>query len=399
MQVTGAAQQQDCNSFDVFDTLIARTVREPEDVFSIVEQTFPYPGFRQLRTTAQRQLGLCNFNQIYENLQRIAGISQELAMQLQTAELMAEHRVSIPIRAVLDLVQDGDVLISDMYLSGDTIFWLLKKHGFNKKVIIYVTAQGKRTGESYRYVLAHRKIQKHYGDNHHSDIVMAERFGITPVHVTVSAPNATEKLLLDAGLEAASNLLRTFRLASPFLESPTLWQEQARDNIPFLFYMARQLKQIMDAEKRSALYFITRDGCLLHQVFSLLYPSVETHTLYSSRVVHRNPSPDYKVYLKSIYKGRDASLLFDIHGGFASGRELYHELFGHYPRVHVCFPIQDPVPYDGLTFELARVTAAWELYNCDVIGTLVNYCTQFGPVYAPNEFDVVRCKKVHSSFA
>ena len=386
------------NSFDVFDTLIARTVREPEDVFSIVEQTFPYPGFRRLRTTAQYQLGLCNLNQIYENLQRIAGISQELTLQLQTAELMAEYRVSIPIRSVLNLVQDGDILISDMYLSGDTILWLLKKHGFNRKVLTHVTPQGKRTGESYRHILAHHKIHKHYGDNAHSDIAVAANFGIQPVHITVSAPNATENLLLNNGLDATANLLRTFRLASPSLETPTIWLEQARDNIPFLFYMARQLKHILDTEKRSALYFITRDGCLLHQVFSLLYPSVETHILYSSRVVHRNPSADYKSYLKSIYKGRDASLLFDLHGGFASGRELYQELFGHYPRVHIGFPIPNPILYDGLTFESNRSTAAWEVYNCDIMGTLVNYDAQFGPVYAPNEFDVGKCKEVHEAF-
>ncbi len=45
--------RQKVNSFDVFDTLIARSVKHPQDIFTIIERTFPQPNFRKQRIDAE----------------------------------------------------------------------------------------------------------------------------------------------------------------------------------------------------------------------------------------------------------------------------------------------------------------------------------------------------------
>ena len=43
------------NSFDIFDTLLARTVENPTDIFDIVEKTYSYPNFKNIRIQSQNQ--------------------------------------------------------------------------------------------------------------------------------------------------------------------------------------------------------------------------------------------------------------------------------------------------------------------------------------------------------
>ena len=46
---------REIKSFDIFDTLIARTVKNPIDVFDIVEKQFPYNNFKFIRLQSQNQ--------------------------------------------------------------------------------------------------------------------------------------------------------------------------------------------------------------------------------------------------------------------------------------------------------------------------------------------------------
>ena len=40
------------HSFDIFDTLLTRTVKNPTDIFDIIELNYPYPKFKELRLLA-----------------------------------------------------------------------------------------------------------------------------------------------------------------------------------------------------------------------------------------------------------------------------------------------------------------------------------------------------------
>jgi len=57
-------------SFDIFDTLLARTVECPTDIFDIIEKNFPYTNFRNIRLQAQRDSN-DTINSIYNEFKNI----------------------------------------------------------------------------------------------------------------------------------------------------------------------------------------------------------------------------------------------------------------------------------------------------------------------------------------
>ena len=57
-------------SFDVFDTLLARTVETPTDIFDIVEKQFPYNNFKNIRIQVQNQ-SIQEMDAIYDEFKKI----------------------------------------------------------------------------------------------------------------------------------------------------------------------------------------------------------------------------------------------------------------------------------------------------------------------------------------
>jgi len=126
----------------------------------------------------------------------------------------------------------------------------------------------------------------------------------------------------------------------------------------------------MKQENRTRLLLITRDCCLLKHIFPVLYPDIECLELHSSRKVNINPNQEYKNYLKSIYN-HDTSLIFDLFGAFRTGRVLFKEIFGEYPRVHLLGYdkfFQGSEIFPGLTY---TSTKCFESLNFDCIGSLL----------------------------
>jgi hypothetical protein len=111
------------NSFDIFDTLLARNVKDPTDIFLIVELTYPYPNFKNLRLTAQNNSNHL-MDDIYNQFQTITGETNEVIQSLREFELKTEMENTIPIMTNISKIKDGDIFVSDMYLSHNEIIRL-----------------------------------------------------------------------------------------------------------------------------------------------------------------------------------------------------------------------------------------------------------------------------------
>jgi predicted HAD superfamily hydrolase len=166
--------------------------------------------------------------------------------------------------------------------------------------------------------------------------------------------------------------MREFRHQNPYDISSLqydLYNDQAEYNIPILIFLSNELYNILVNENRTTLLLLTRDGCLLKKIFRLIYPDIKCLDLQASRFIHRNPTEEYKEYLKSMYDHKTC-LIFDLFGAFKSGRELYMEIFGAYPRVHLLgrlFINYKAENYKGLTY---TGYINLEGFNVDTIGTL-----------------------------
>src|SRR5262245_31827283 len=111
------------NSFDVFDTLIARRGVEPVSVLHKLEARSGIVGLAAARGRADQRLGAqgkpYQLANIWDEVRRALGLTADAARRLMELEVQIEHEAVVPIRENLARVGDGDLLVSDTYLSSD----------------------------------------------------------------------------------------------------------------------------------------------------------------------------------------------------------------------------------------------------------------------------------------
>jgi predicted HAD superfamily hydrolase len=121
------------NSFDVFDTLIARRRVEPKKLPEKLEIRAGLPGLAANRLAADRKLGTrgrpWSLHDIWMEVGRELNLDAATTDRLEEFEIQIEHEEVIPITENLALVNDGDVLISDTYLPAGIVLSLLRKAG------------------------------------------------------------------------------------------------------------------------------------------------------------------------------------------------------------------------------------------------------------------------------
>jgi hypothetical protein len=367
------------NSFDVFDTIIARQCKDPRDIFDIVENNFPYKNFKNIRIESERiayekyNINM-NIDHIYEVFKMLTNDNIE---KIKDYEINKEIEYSIPIVSNINKIKPGDIYVSDMYLKPEHIYKLLSHHKINIDNKLYVTSCGKSTGKIYESLLKKYSIQMHTGDNYHSDIIMAQKYNINTCYTTISSFTTTETLLYNLGYIDFQQSIRKCRLANPYQVKSNeyeLYHQQITYNIPLLILFSIEIKKIIDKENLNKVLFFTRDCCLLYKIFHKLYPTIEIIEYASSRIIHLEPSIGYVNYIKQHYT--EKSIIIDLYGSFSSGRKLYMDVFGKYPRVHLFIHDKSKPLYNRLTCTLSNIYNITyfhyiETLNYDMKGTLL----------------------------
>jgi predicted HAD superfamily hydrolase len=73
-------------------------------------------------------------------------LSYDMMNRLKEFEFQVELNKTYLVQQNYRLIQDGDILISDMYLSEERIHRLLDSAGYDKHTKVYVSNGGKREG-------------------------------------------------------------------------------------------------------------------------------------------------------------------------------------------------------------------------------------------------------------
>jgi hypothetical protein len=373
---------------------LARTVYNPTDIFDIVESKFPYSGFKQLRIASQQRSN-GTFDDIYLQFKVLTNLPDELISALKEFEITTEINNTIPICCNISKINDGDILVSDMYLSEDILTRLIRHNGISKDVKIYVSPSGKHNGSMWTRLNNLYKINSHLGDNVHSDIEMAKRHGILGIYTDAYKFTHLEKTMLDIDVNI-SNIFRRFRLSNPYDPNSIyykLYNQQIQYNIPLLLHMCRSLEIILKTENRDTVLFLSRDGCLIIKLFMHLYPQYKSIYFDSSRLINKNPSVEYLEYVKGVYN-KDKCILFDLHGSFKSGRALFMKLFNCLPRIYIFDVTSKQEIYDGMSYT-SSISERIEELNPDIVGTLVNF-NETGAIRAPCDINKEVCYTIHS---
>lgn len=403
LHASPAPRRRRVRSFDIFDTLLARRVERPVDIFGLVERKQGVHDFARRRVWAEGQAN-GTWAHIYDVYQQSFGLTDAERERLMSLELQEELDNIFLIAPTASRVRDGDILVSDMYLPTHAIQALLARAGFVRNASLFLSPAGKHSGTIWPQLMAVFDIELHVGDNAHSDVFMARRAGLLAEHATLHEMTATERLLFDEVSRPLAMLLREFRLSNPHAPESMphrMWSAQVH-NVPLLLLTAAQLGAMAKREGLSRILLTTRDGCLLEKVFATLPPpdGITAIRFHSSRAVLRQGGPEYEAYLRSTYLP-NSSIIFDLHGSFASGRPLFMKVFGGLPRVHIMDHVgKDDAPlYPGLTFSTDRVdTDTIELLNLDVFGPLLAMDEKLRDIRGPLScYTLSTVKSAHSA--
>ena len=269
------------NSFDVFDTLLARRYFTSDPVWHHLAKEYNLPNFVQQRKSADT--GGRSYDQIYDQLVATGAITAEQRNAIATRELELEIETSFPVQKNVDRVQDGDILISDMYLSGPAILQFVRSIGMDKQVTIYQSNGDKSNGTIWQQLNA-VKPGFHLGDNLNSDVTQARNHGINGEHYAGTHFNQFEQDYFESGLLNLATLAREVRLRSGSAKYEDFSDLSASLNLPLMFVACEMLYRKYAGRP---LVFLGRDCQLMHRIYNEYY-ELSYYLPFSRRVAYDN---------------------------------------------------------------------------------------------------------------
>lgn len=289
-------------SFDLFDTLMLRSVSKPEYIFDLVETAYnhenpskPISNFRSKRIWAERKARKANhyhevnIDYIYSFLRYRHDIKQRLEQLEKTIEI----NTCLPNQCMIGIFQKcremgKDVfIVTDMYLDRNTIVNILQKIGIDN-VEIYLSSEIQKTklsGELFSYVLQDKKIDAknliHIGDNPITDIESPRKLGIDAAeriaNNSIDRPHLSNDLFTD--------YLGTFIVNT--LDVNDLCDEEKTKALigytvmgPFLYEFCKWTHDYAKRNHIDKIAFVAREGYLLKKVYEEVYPEDVNNTYY-----------------------------------------------------------------------------------------------------------------------
>ena len=302
-------------SFDIFDTLIKRDVVKPIDVFKVVEKISGYEGFAQKRVLAENiARNKTNKNEIsLQDIYECLGVSEYDKEKLMEVEIDCEIKISAPN---LDMISFFNrckefkqvILVSDMYLTRDVIEKILKKNqvmGYQKFYLSNEVDKTKLNGELFKFVLNDLQIKAdkilHIGNSFRADYLAPKKFGIK------SLKCATYKNRLQ---RKYSNVLNgnilNFELLNNFLNNHTPNTTDTYYKFgyevfgPLLYGFIRWLYKEARDKGIEQIFFLSRDGYVMKQLYEELDLSIPSFYLEVSRRSLRVPTFNKKQLFNEI---------------------------------------------------------------------------------------------------
>jgi hypothetical protein len=308
-------------TFDLFDTLVARYCVDPLAIFRIVETKSRTPNFARLRQDVEATLwraGNYSLDDVYAGLGQVTDWSQAKLAQLKMLELAEEWNNLFPIEEMVSRVQHDDLIISDMYLPMSFLRKIVDKKCRLPGLKIHLSNHGKHHGTIWPEILSSHRILRHFGDNHHSDVVQAGKAGINAEYVTVSGWSEGEAVLVSVGLPEFAKAVRKARLTSFSFDKMGRQAQLAQMdcNIPFLIVAATLLVRHANAVGADTLLMCGRDSNmwvhLLEWIVGLSGRKMAVHYFPSSRELLLSKTPAYEAYF-TLLRGQ-RTIIADISG-------------------------------------------------------------------------------------
>lgn len=335
----------DVITFDIFDTLITRNIYEPDDLFRLMERIIKnkygkevsFPSLRKhSESIACHKKGkFCCIEDIYAAMGEITGWSANFINEIKQLEIKLEYQLVVPRSDMVTLIKklrhDGKkiILLSDMYLTEQTILEMLQKCGYGTDDFqeIWISCElgmRKDDGSMWDHFFSIYGCCRtiHVGDNTRSDIQMvADRkhdtfYVMNPRYQLKLSPWDTLLRSVDDGSVDTSickgMIVNGMLFNSPFcvnkFAKPVIKDFFQIGFIGFGMLLSGFMKEIYGRVASNAkLLFLSRDGYLLKKIYDRLYPGSQAMYFLTSRraasvAAIRNES-DIRTILRRQYRG------------------------------------------------------------------------------------------------
>ena len=301
------------SSFDIFDTCLVRKCGTPMDFFDVLSyKVFEgrvsedvRRGFVVERRRAEQE-ACADDRATLEDIYQVFEFSHPQLVSkkdMLKKELECEKMMLVPVLTVRklidDLRQNGHkiIFISDMYLSSGFIKSLLVEYGFfHEEDAIYVSCEEGKTkssGELYKHIEEKEGIScqdwEHYGDNVHSDILMAQKYGIKTHQISHDyTPYPKKWKNNDYNLSyRVESVLAGVSRALHHSEDANSHKDFVLDLIA-PFYCSLVYRILYDASRKGIekLFFCARDAYQMYRIAQrevALFPNLSVEYVYISR--------------------------------------------------------------------------------------------------------------------
>jgi hypothetical protein len=290
------------NSFDMFDTLVARRCVSPLALLAEVSVTYGLRDFVAARLAAEQRCaseGPYDIAVIYRKLVAIGYCNDAQSRRIMATEIDAEFENAIPIAENIAAVRDYDLVLSDMYLPASILQELLHHVGLRRPVHLFVENGGKRSGALWHRLAKRWLIARHTGDNLTSDVAVPQGLGIPVTHYAGATLSAAETYLDELGLRALAHAARALRLGNPFPPSTiegAVWNHFVQINLPLLALAAFEVRLRRKQNGRQRVLFVARDCEFLSEIFLALFPAESTAVIHTSRIMLASEGPASAAY-------------------------------------------------------------------------------------------------------
>ncbi|EOW9231513.1 HAD-IA family hydrolase [Vibrio cholerae] len=302
--------EYDVISFDIFDTLILRPIREPSDMFLFMENELNILGFSKKRIQVEQELRARKFkstdgasreiklSEIYDELALRTGVNPEYGMELELKYELTFCSANPYMLEVLEILKANNkpcIAISDMFFSREYIEKILAKNGLLQYLDrVYISCEFDRSKRDMGlYDIADKDYVKgrhtaHIGDHYLTDFTHAKNFGWDSFHYrSIHSYGKSHRAnfissLISSGYAGVINqkLHTTHEVFSPHYEFGYIYGGL------FLYGYCNHIDKFAKSNNVDKILFLSRDGDALIKGYQKYFNSIPSqYCLWS-----RNPS-------------------------------------------------------------------------------------------------------------
>ena len=285
-------------SFDIFDTLLFRTVPDYTDMYSLIQLKYEEQfgvlktDFKKERIKAEAQARRSRYPKevTLDYIYSFLPYDTEISNRFKRIEIESEIACCVPNAPMIELLHwckqqnKKIIIITDMYLDRDTINAILSKINvfYDKLFISNEAGETKRTGKLFEIVLNDLNIKPqeliHIGDDANNDILMPKSVGIKAIE-RIQTISLSQTPLKDSVL--TKHIVSLYDLSCDKTEPTNHLKKFAYCTLgPMSLDFCQWIHDKKIELGIEQVLFIAREGFLLKQCYDILYPNERNDVKY-----------------------------------------------------------------------------------------------------------------------